>query len=48
MEEKKGYYDIELDVEDVVDERATLTELFYLKDLKQRKFFLNFQALEST
>lgn len=48
MEEKKGYYDIELDVEDVVDERATLTELFYLKDLKQRKFFLNVDICQET
>lgn len=41
MEEKKDYYDIELDVEDIAEGNATLTELFYLKDLKQRKFFLN-------
>ena len=37
----KGYYDIELDVANIVTERGTIDEMFYLQDLKQRKLFLN-------
>lgn len=38
---KEGYYDIEFDVENVLAESVMLDEIFYLKDLKQRKLFLN-------
>lgn len=38
---KDGYYDIEFDVENVLAESVMLDEIFYLKDLKQRKLFLN-------
>lgn len=41
MEKKSEYYDIDFDFDEVMDERGTLEELFYLKDLKQRKFYLN-------
>ena len=41
MENKSGYYDIDLDIEKALIESAMLPELFHLKDLKQRKLFLN-------
>lgn len=36
-----GYYDIEFDIDNVLAENGMVDELFYLKDLKQRKLFLN-------
>jgi len=39
---RKGYYDIEIDVEQVLMDNGEIESLFYLKDLKQRKLFLNF------
>lgn len=36
----KGYYDID-DLEDAIEGRCNVDELFYIKDLKQRKLFLN-------
>lgn len=41
MTTNKGYYDIDIDFESLLTERSSLEELFYLKDLKQRKLFLN-------
>ena len=38
---RTGYYDIELDIDKVLLEGGMIDELFYLKDLKQRKLFLN-------
>ena len=46
--EKKGYYDFEFSFEDVVNERATVEELFYVKDLQQRKFFLTAEIEQAT
>lgn len=40
-EEKQGYYDIELDVEQVLTGTGVVDEIFYLRDLQQRKLFLN-------
>lgn len=37
----KGYYDVEENFEKAIVEGAMVEELFYLKDLKQRKLFLN-------
>lgn len=37
---EKGYYDIEFDVEKVLLDGGLVDEVFYLKDLKQRKLFL--------
>lgn len=37
----KGYYDIEVDVERALVDGGMIDDLFYLKDLKQRKLFLN-------
>ena len=38
---RKGYYDIEFDIEKSLLEGGAVDEIFYLKDLKQRKLFLN-------
>lgn len=38
---RTGYYDIEFDIDNVLVENGMVDELFYLKDLKQRKLFLN-------
>ena len=41
MSVRKGYYDVDAEIElDEVD-GARLAEVMYLKDLKQRKLFLN-------
>lgn len=37
----KGYYDIDIDIEKVLLDSGMVDEIFYLKDLKQRKLFLN-------
>ena len=37
----KGYYDINVDLENVLLEGGFIDEIFYLRDLKQRKLFLN-------
>lgn len=39
--QRKGYYDIEVSFEKSLIEGGMVDELFYLKDLKQRKLFLN-------
>lgn len=38
---KNGYYDIDFDIEEVLIENGLVDDLFYLKDLEQRKLFLN-------
>ena len=37
----KSYYDFDLDYESILVNNGMIEELFYLKDLKQRKLFLN-------
>lgn len=37
----KGYYDIDIDTEKTLLDNGMVDEIFYLKDLKQRKLFLN-------
>lgn len=39
----KGYYDIEIDIGKALVDGGMVEELFYLKDLKQRKLFLNME-----
>lgn len=39
----KGYYDIEIDFDKALVDGGMVEELFYLKDLKQRKLFLNME-----
>lgn len=36
-----GYYDIDIDIEKALLDSGMVDEIFYLKDLKQRKLFLN-------
>lgn len=36
-----GYYNVDFDVQEILVENGQVDELFYLKDLKQRKLFLN-------
>ena len=38
---RKGYYDYDVDIENVLLEAGMIEEIFYLNDLKQRKLFLN-------
>lgn len=44
----EGYYDIELDLEDILTSNGAIDELFYLKDLQQRKIFLTTTITQST
>lgn len=37
----KSYYDIDIDIEKALLDSGMVDEIFYLKDLKQRKLFLN-------
>lgn len=39
----KGYYDIEIDFDKALLDGGMVEELFYLKDLKQRKLYLNME-----
>lgn len=41
MSNIKKYYDIDIDLEQLLSESSSIDELFYLKDLKERKLFLN-------
>lgn len=41
MAKDKGYYDIELDVEAIVNSGGVIESIFYLNDLKQRKIYIN-------
>lgn len=38
---EKGYYDFDVDFDDILVEHGLIDEMFYLRDLKQRKLFLN-------
>ena len=46
--EPKHYYDIEIDMDAALLENGMLDELFYLKDLRQRKLFLNTDINQSS
>lgn len=37
----KGYYDIDIELDKALLDNGMIEEIFYLKDLKQRKLFLN-------
>lgn len=41
MTNNMNYYDIDFDFDKIMAESAMLDDVFYLKDLKQRKLFLN-------
>ena len=48
MGKKNGYYDFDFCIEEVIDDRGTVEEMLYVKDLKQRKFFLTTEIDQST
>lgn len=41
MEKNKDYYDIDVDLEGLLTSNGMVDEIFYLRDLQQRKLFLN-------
>lgn len=41
MERNNGYYDFEVEFDEILMENGLIDEIFYLRDLKQRKLFLN-------
>lgn len=41
MKANNGYYDVEIDVDKTLLESTMLDDIFHLRDLKQRKLFLN-------
>lgn len=43
-----GYYDIEIDAEQILISGGMVDEIFYLKDLKQRKLYLNSDVCQET
>ena len=48
MGKKNGYYDFDFCFEEVVNDRATVEELLYVKDIQQRKFFLTTEIAQET
>lgn len=41
MNKRSDYYDVDIDIERVLVDSGAVDELFYLRDLKQRKLFIN-------
>lgn len=41
MNKRSGYYEIGLDIREILTDGGMIEELFYLQDLQQRKLFLN-------
>lgn len=41
MESNEGYFDIDIDVDSILSSAYNADEIFYVKDLKQRKLFIN-------
>lgn len=37
---EKGYYDIDIDIDEALVKMGMVDDIFYLRDLKQRKLFL--------
>jgi len=48
MSNKRGYFDIEIDMDTLLLESGLVQELFYLQDLKQRKLFLNMDVSQTS
>ena len=46
--DKKGYYDIDVELWMLKPENSTLEEVFYVQDLKQRKLYLNSDISQET
>lgn len=48
MGKRNGYYDFDFCFEDVVNDRGTIEDLLYVKDIQQRKFFLTAEITQET
>lgn len=48
LRDSDGYYDIEVSLEDILASNSAIDELFYLKDLQQRKIFLTTMITQVT
>ena len=48
MKKNNKYYDFPVDIDTILIENGLIDDLFYLKDLKQRKLFLNFDVDQSS
>lgn len=48
IKKEKDYYDIDVTIEDALVENGLIDEIFYLKDLKQRKLFLTTEINQCT
>lgn len=48
MDKKRGYYDAEFEIEEILLKNGMLEDLFYLRDLQQRKLFLTSDICQET
>lgn len=48
MNTRTDYYDVEIELDDMSLKGCSLSEAFYLKDLKQRKIFINENICQAT
>ena len=48
QDKQRSYYDIDIDMEEILLSSGEIDSLFYLKDLKQRKLFLNSDIVQLT
>ena len=48
MDKKSGYYDFDFCFEEVANDRLTVDELLYVRDVQQRKFFLTTEIAQET
>lgn len=48
QKKEKGYYDIEIDLDETLITGGMVDDVFYLKDLKQRKLFLSTEIEQMT
>lgn len=46
--DKQGYFDYDMDIEQILVDNGMIEDLFYLKDLQQRKLFMNTNVEQST
>jgi len=45
---KSGYYDFDVEIEKILTDGGMINDLFYLKDLSQRKLFINTSIEQDT
>lgn len=48
MQYNNGYFDFDVEIEDVLIKGGMIDDLFYLRSLKQRKMYLNFDISQET